>query len=707
MMKKSGLLVPVMAVVVAAGSARAQSVALPEVVVTSPSPIVRAERPTGPDRADPPLAPPVIVDDTFAPVTVVTRSEIDRDGARTLGDLLFTRPGITGTSFAPGGASRPVIRGLDNFRVRIQENGIGEAGVSSLGEDHAVPVDPQAADRVEVVRGPATLRYGSGAIGGVVSATNNRVPSFIPPGGFSARTSAGVSSVDGGRDTSSAVDAGSGNVAAHADWFARSSDDYRTPAGIQPNSAARSDGAAAGVSSILPNGYVGLGFSHFHANYRIPGLDSAETRTRIDMNQDKVFAKGELRPSLDAVETIRFAFGTTNYKHEEIGLGTNPLFGPQATFRNREQEFRLEIQHVPVFTALGTLRGAIGVQLGHRAIGTSGEAGGLLLPTNTASAAIFLFEELQVTEAFRLQAAARAEYARVRGTATTFPNGGEPDGTDPTSRARTREFGPKSASLGALYTLPFGIVASLTGQYAERAPDSLELYSQGAHDAPGTFEIGNADLRKEKAKSIELGFRKADGPWRFEATGYYTQFQGFIYKRLTGLRCGDDFASCGQDDELRQIAYSQQNARFYGAELATQYDLVAVGPGVVGIDGQYDFVRAEFRDGTNVPRIPPHRLGGGLYYRDAAWFARVGLLHAFAHEATGVNETPTAGYDLLKAEIGYTHRFDRASTGLSEATIGLVGNNLLDDRVRNSVSFRKDEVLLPGRDVRAYATVRF
>ena len=675
--------------------------------MTSPSPIARPDRPGAGAAGGGGLAPPVIVDDTFAPVTVVTRAEIERDGARTLGDLLFTKPGITGSSFAPGGASRPIIRGLDNVRVRIQENGIGEAGVSALGEDHAVPVDPQAADRIEVIRGPATLRYGSGAIGGVVSATNNRVPSFIPPGGFSARTTAGVSSADGGRETSSAVDAGAGTVAAHADWFARSSDDYRTPDGIQRNSAARSDGAAAGLSSILPNGFVGIGVSHVHANYRIPGIDSADSRTRIDLNQDKVFAKGELRPSLDAVEAVRFAFGATNYKHEEIGLGQNPPFGPQATFRNREQEFRLEVQHVPVFTAAGTLRGAAGIQLSHRAIGTSGEAGGLLLPTNTANAAAFLFEELQVAEAFRLQAAGRAEYARVRGTATTFPNGGEPDGSDPTSRARTREFGPKSASLGALYTLPFGMVASLTGQYAERAPDPLELYSQGAHDAPGTFEIGNAGLRKEKAKSVELGLRKAEGRFRFEASAYATRFQGFIYKRLTGLRCDDDFASCGSGDELRQIAYSQQNATFYGAELAAQYDLFDLGPGAVGIDGQYDVVRAEFRDGTNVPRIPPHRLGGGLYYRDAAWFARIGLLHAFAHEATAVNETPTPGYDLLKAEIGYTHRFDRAKAGLSEATIGLVGNNLLDDRVRNSASFRKDEVLLPGRDVRAYATVRF
>ena len=600
-----GLLGPVAAAAMAGGGAAgAQETALPEVTVTSPSPIGRQGRADA-GAGGAALAPPVIVDDTFAPVTVVTRSEIDRDGSRTLGDLLFTRPGITGSSFAPGGASRPIIRGLDNFRVRIQENGIGEGGVSALGEDHAVPVDPQAADRIEVVRGPATLRYGSGAIGGVVSATNNRVPSFIPPGGIAARTSAGVSSVDGGRDTSSAVDAGAGNVAVHADWFARSSDDYRTPDGIQANSAARSDGAAAGVSYILPNGYVGLGFSHFHANYRIPGLDSAESRTRIDMNQDKVFAKGELRPSLDAVEAIRFAFGTTNYKHEEIGLGENPPFGPQATFRNREQEFRLEVQHVPVFTALGALRGAAGIQLNHRAIGTSGEAGGLLLPTNTASAAVFLFEELQATEAFRLQAAGRA---RIRPRARhrhAFPNGGEPDGTDPTSRprharVRAEEREPRRALHAALRDRgePHGAIRRARAGFARALQPGRARRARHVRDRQCRPEEGEG--RVDRAR-----LPQGDGRVRFEATGYYTAFQGFIYKRLTGLRCGDDFASCGSDDELRQIAYSQQNATFFGAELAGQYDLFDVGPGVIGIDGQYDVVRAEFRDGTNVPASRP------------------------------------------------------------------------------------------------------
>ena len=118
--------------------------------------------------------------DQFATVTVVPNEEIRRQGGAQLGDLLFSKPGITGSSFAPGASSRPIIRGLDVNRVGIVENGIGGGGASDLGEDHFVPIDPLATNQIEVIRGPAALRYGSTSIGGVVSATNNRIPEALP-----------------------------------------------------------------------------------------------------------------------------------------------------------------------------------------------------------------------------------------------------------------------------------------------------------------------------------------------------------------------------------------------------------------------------------------------------------------------------------------------------------------------------------------------
>ncbi len=279
-----------------------------------------------------------------------------------------------------------------------------------------------------------------------------------------------------------------------------------------------------------------------------------------------------------------------------------------------------------------------------------------------------------------------------------------------TPLAFERTFLPFSASAGALYELPMGVVARLTAQYVERAPADAELFSKGVHEATGTFEIGNPFLEKEGARTIELGFRKAKGPFRFDASAYYTVFDGFIFKGLTGLKCDDTLASCGAGSELDQVLYRQRNATFYGLELLGEHDIGRIWRGVWGIDGRYDFVHASFDDAEagNVPRIPPHRAGAGLYYRDLQWFARLGFLHAFDQSRIGDNETPTKGYTLLGADLAYTFKLDGQGTGplVPEMTIGLKGENLLDDDVRNHVSFRKDEVLQPGRTIRIYGIVK-
>jgi iron complex outermembrane receptor protein len=244
---------------------------LPDVVVTSPSPIAkpavkrkRTVKKSAPAQAAAPKAKPkpqsspaaapvesepvnevseiaapaalatpppgtLLVDaEAFVPVTVTTEQEIRATNGQTITEVLQNKPGISGTTFAPG-ANRPIIRGLDSYRVRVQENGIGSGDVSSLSEDHAVPIDPYSAERVEVVRGPATLRYGSGSIGGVVAVENGRIPTAIPEGGVSGAIQGGLSSVDEGRDGAFRVTGGGNGVAIHADAFKRQADDYDTP----------------------------------------------------------------------------------------------------------------------------------------------------------------------------------------------------------------------------------------------------------------------------------------------------------------------------------------------------------------------------------------------------------------------------------------------------------------------------------------------
>ena len=657
---------------------------------------------TNPGPAAPRTADPAVVARSFSPITEVTQQQILRDQPATLGDALFDRPGLSSSSYAPGAASRPIIRGLDNARIRIQENGIGVGDVSDLGEDHAVPVNPLVSDRIEVIRGPATLRYGGQAIGGVVSSENNRVPTAIPANGISGRVTSGFSSVDNGRLGAASVDAGADGIAVHADGFATANDSYATPHGIQRNSAAESQGGSVGLSAIGDRGFVGLSFSHYDALYQIPGTESAEQRTRLDPRQDRVLARAEYRPLEGPFEVIRFWGGGSVYRHDEIGLGENGRDGIQATFKNREAEGRIEFQHVPVDTFIGRLTGFFGLQSGRRVISSQGES--FLPPTDSRSRAVFLFEELDLGHGLRLQAAARAEGDRASGIARLFPASGLPiPGEEPPAFALTRNFAPKSVSVGALQDLPYGFVAGLNATYAERAPSVYELFSQGPHDATATFEIGDPNLRMERARTIELSLRRAEGPLRLDATGYVTHYGDFIYKRDTGIRCDDDFASCGSGDELRQIVYSQANASFYGAEIAAQLDLWPVGDGWAGIEAQYDFVRAQFESGSYLPRIPPHRLGGGAFLRADGWFARVNLLHAFAHTEIAAFETPTPGYNDLRAELSYTKPVD----GLGSVTLGLQGRNLLDDDIRNSASFKKDEILLPGRNVRVFLTVQF
>jgi len=679
---------------------------LDEITVTSPSPIAPEDRRPGPPKDQNGTLP--VVTGVFAPVTVVPRDEIARNQPLTLGDALDDKPGVSGTTFAPGGANRPIIRGLDGPRIRIQENGLGVHDVSSLGEDHAVPINPLVADQLEVIRGPATLRYGSAAIGGVVSAVNNRVPQFEPPNFYAADALVGYSSIDNGRTAAATVDAGRDGFAFHADGFATKTRSYDTPAGKQANSATDSQGGAVGFSRVYDQGYVGLSYSRYEGFYHIPGEETAERNVRLDPIQDKLQLQGEHRFEGGPITAVRYWLNGADYRHDEIALGEDDgIDGVQATFKNREGEGRIELQHAPIGASFGQFRGSLGVQGGVGKLKTSGEAGGLIAPTESRNVAAYLFEELDFGGGLRLQGAGRIERATVDGTATTFP-GLLPDGTEPTERDAKKNFTPVSVSLGALQALPYGFEASLTGQYVERAPSNLELFSRGGHDAPELFEIGDPNLKMERATSIEAGLRRAEGPIRVDASAYYTRFHDFIYRRLTGIQCGGDFDSCGVEDELDQVVYSQQNARFYGAELALQYDALTLSRSVIGVDGQYDFVRAKFTGGTNVPRIPPHRLGGGVFWRsEDGFFARVGLLHAFAQNKTAALETRTPGYDNLKAEFSYTREFDRATARLSSITVGVVGDNLLDERIRNAASFKKDQILLAGAGVRAFVRAKF
>jgi iron complex outermembrane receptor protein len=763
---------------IAATPAMAQdkpSTELPAVTVTAPSPILRRpvvpsrkparvarsapapsrERAPQPVPAVPAPAAPQqgvlpVVTNQFATVTVVPNEEIRRAGGGQLGDLLFSKPGITGSSFAPGASSRPIIRGLDNNRVGIVENGSNGGGASDLGEDHFVPIDPLATNQVEVVRGPAALRYGSTSIGGVVSATNNRIPEALPIcapsaqndgmpakaalAGISpcvtAETRTALSSVDRGAEAGMLLDTGAGNYAFHADVYGRKTSDYHIPSypylfdrtrpvgDRQPNSATRSDGASLGGSNIFQGGFIGAAITQNDSLYHIPGIDGADHNTRIDGHQTKINVKGEYRPDATAIDAIRLWAGATNYRHNEIGLADPADLtsdGVRQTFTNREEELRTEVELMPFNARFAEVTTALGIQAGHQELTAPSPDNpgtlfnGLWDPNTNNRVAAYAFNELKFTEQTKAQVAGRIEHVELHGTTPDFPADFLPNGAPQAGLARNPSYTPKSGSIGLLQDLSGGLVGSITAQYVERAPKPAELFSRGAHDATATFDIGNPNLTLETAKSVELGLRKAAGPLRFEATVYYTRFDNFIYRRLTGVSCGDDFASCGTPGaELNQAVYSQANAIFRGGDFQSQLDIGALQGGIWGIESQFDVVRATFTDGTNVPRIPPLRAGGGLFWRDDNWLMRINLLHAFAQtNIAAIAETPTASYNLLKAEVSYKTRLAPNPFGAREMNVGLVGNNLLNESIRNAVSYTKDEVLMPGIGVRAFANFKF
>jgi iron complex outermembrane recepter protein len=722
-------------------SSAAPTITVPQVTVEAPKPKPARAAPAAPARAAtrPPPAPaptPSTTATTTTPgqpaaassfqppssLTTLNSDQIQASQSQSVGGLFFTMPGATSAGLAPG-TQRPVLRGLDDFRVRVQENGVGTNDVSDYGQDHGVPLDPLAIQKVEILRGPEALRFGSQAVGGIVEATNNRIPFAAPPGGWQAQILGATTTVDRGVEGGALLDAGSRDFAFHADVYGRHGSDYFIPSypylfppgpappfnGKQPNSSFHSEGQAVGGSYLFDGGYVGAAISRFGTLYHVPTLDGATTNTRIALEQVKYTSRGEFRPESSAIDVIRYWAGAVEYHHDEIGIGDDGLDGIQATFNNHAQETRAEIQFLPLATPLGALISTVGGEFDHQQIDTAGDAGSLLGSARTNRGAAYFINELWFTDTFRSLLAGRIENVRLDGTAGIFPPALVPPPDNPALSLQSLGFTPASISFKLIKDLPSWMQASAALQRIQRAPTALELFAHGSHDAPGTFEIGDPTLKVETANSAELGLKRTNGDFRFDAKAYYTYYNNFIFRQATGILCGATFSTCGNgvDTGFIQTVYSQRDAIFRGTELSWQWDLVPVATGIFGVDGQYDFVRATFTDGSNVPRMPPMRLGGGAYWRDDNWFVRMGLLHAFGQSDLGTNDTPTAGYNLLKLQIENKRYWRYSPWGPAEITTGLVGDNLLDVDVRNSVQFHKDEILLPGRSIKFFMNAKF
>lgn len=608
----------------------------------------------------------------------VTRTEIMRSGGTSLADVLGEVPGVTGSGFASG-ASRPVIRGFDANRVRILENGVGSFDVSDVGPDHGVPVDPLSAQKIEVVRGAATLRFGSQAIGGVVNAINNRIPlarvEKAVAGEFSASYATNADSPQG----SALIDAGTGPLAFHADGFVRRTGDYAIPGGLQPNSYFRGAGASFGSSYFFDDSRVGAAIIHYDSQYGLPGETSY-----IDMRQTKGVFGSSFTLEAGALKSLNFDGGYADYEHGEIEPAGKAVL---ATFIDKEWDSRAEA----LFSAVGPLsEAALGVQLQDKDFSALGTGGDYLFPTSTKNAAVFGFAEAPLGPDLRLQFGARVERVKVEGT--------------PASNVVTdRRFTPVSGSAGLIFDASENVDLGLTFATAARAPAHTELFARGPHDGPATFETGDPTLAMERANSVEGTIRVRAASAEIEGTVWGAKFNNYIFGRLTGRTC-DEGGNCavGNGEDLKEMLYQQRDASYWGLEGKATLTLYEARAGTVAGLVIADYVRAKLEGAGNVPRTPPYHLSAGLAWNSERFDTSFLVRQVGRQTKVAFAETPTEGYVSLDAQATWRPFSEKPDIELS-----IVGRNLTDVTQRNAVSFNKDEVPLPGRDVRFLVRAAF
>ncbi|MFR0674817.1 TonB-dependent receptor [Enterobacterales bacterium AW_CKDN230030176-1A_HGKHYDSX7] len=617
-----------------------------------------------------------------SPSTVLEGDDLTQQQHGSLGETLNRQPGIASTWFGPG-ASRPVIRGLDGDRIRLLRNGVGALDASSLSYDHAVPLDPTTVERIEVVRGPAALLYGGSAIGGVVNTFDNRIPD-APIEGIQGSGELRYGGADTTRSRAGKLEAGDGTFALHIDANSRQFDDLRIPGHAYSdhvrtdeapggrhrldNSDGRQDGGAVGGAYHWDHGYAGLSYSRYDGNYG----SVAEPGVRLDMEQDHYGFASEIRDLEGLFSSVKLDAGYTDYQHREIEDGE-----VNTTFKNKGYEARIEARHRP----FGPVEGVIGAQVTRSEFSALGEEA-FVPHTDTDTAALFLLEQWHATDRLDLSLGARLEHTRV-----------DPDaqGNDTFAALDTASrFTTGSLSSGAVYQLDpvWSLAANLA--YTERAPTFYELYANGAHVATGAYEIGDADLGKERAVSGDLALRFDNGTHAGSVGVFYSHFRNYIGLIGTGnLREGEE------DEGLPEYAYEGVRARFYGVEVQDRWQLLDNRYGRFALELSGDYTRAQNLDTDEpLPRIAPLRLNSGLLWSLDRWQARIDVQHAAAQHRTPANDTSTDGYTTLGASVGY-----RFEVGQSQWLAFVRGDNLTDQTVRYASSILRDIAPAPGRSV--------
>lgn len=640
--------------------------------------------------------------DVLGGISVLDKAELTREVRPSIGETLARQPGVSATSFGPA-ASAPVLRGLSGDRVRILTDGIGSLDLSSSGPDHKVAINPITAERIEVLRGPAALLFGSSAIGGVVNVIDARIPrrEQDPPLGADLLASYGSAADERSINLGLNVPV-SQHFIVHADGSYSKSDDLRTGdhilsdelrrqallspdpeiqaladiKGELPNSKAKTKEGAIGAAYVDGGLNIGLSYTRQESTYQVPirySLDPAvepEAPT-IDQEQDRIDTRAEI-PLGGFFSQVRARGGYADYHHDEIE-DTGEI---GSSFFSKGGEGRVELVQADHKGWGGTS----GFQYLERTAKIRGEE--KFLPDSRQRQAGLFTLQTYVGGPWRLEGGARVEFSKLTAKA-------DEQLATPSEEA---DFTTLSGSIGGQYEFTPGWRAGLSLTHAERAPAIDELFSNGPHAASQSFEVGNPDLKPEKSNSVELSLHGKAGPVNLTANAFYSHFSNFIFSAPTGEI----------EDDLPVFAFLDGKAEYYGFEVQAESRL----GNALGIEWhgelQGDAVRATVKDFGPAPLIPPVRVLAALTGERGQIDGRLEVEHAFDHDRTAPNETDTDGYTMVNAALDW-----HPLGGRPEVTLSLAANNIFDIEARRSTSILKDFAPLAGRDVRLTARVGF
>ena len=641
-------------------------------------------------------------EDILGGVSVLDEADLNRALKPNIGDTLAKLPGVSATSFGPK-ASAPVLRGLQGDRVRVLTDGIGTLDMSAIGPDHEVSINPITAERIEVLRGPASLLFGSSGIGGVVNVIDSRIPRRLPKNAVGVNAIAQYGTAANERTVNGSIDVPvGGHFVLHADGnysktgnldigghvlskalreeaLASPDSDIRALAdlkGTLPHSASRSTEGSVGVAYVDGDLNVGVSVTRHTSRYQIPirySLTPGEEveQPTLDPKQTRYDARAEI-PVGGFFSQIRARGGYSKYHHDEL----NAEGGVDTSFFSNGGEGRLEL----VQREQSGWGGTSGVQYLNRNARIRGDEK-FLPDSRQRQSGLFTLQTYNAGP-FRLEGGVRVEFSKL--TAKQDAQLGTP--------ARSDSFTSLSGSLGGSYEFTPGWRAGLSLSHSERAPSVDELFANGPHGGSEAFEVGDPDLKPEKSNSAELSLHHTSGPVHLTGNLYYSRFSNFIFQAPTGV----------EEEGLPVYQFLEGKANYYGFELQGDAKLGQALGINWGAEFQGDAVHATVKNFGPAPLIPPLRMLGALTGARGPFDGRIEVERAFAHNRTSPNETDTPGYTMVNASLDY-HPL-AANPAL---TLSLLGNNLFDVDARRSTSLLKDFAPLAGRDIRLSARVNF